>query len=308
MLSAKSLFLERMHALEKSISIEAVTNKTLTDKIHNDVARMLRNGLAVVGFAALEDFIKLRTSEVLEAIGSTGVPFRDLPERLRIATTYEAITALSYQLSLRPKPDRITYLQDHALKLASTASSAYDLTPLAFGYSQANLQEDVVKEILKSFLITDPWGQMTQLASRLSLTALPLNETFKGAASRRHLAAHVAHVDTPQNDLAQYVKEALAIAISFDTLLTRALGHIRAYDRDYLKNRENTITVASIKIRSIRSVGTVWKEFVEGRPKAVKVEANLSQLLPAARARAISAKDLLVQFGSNGEIVLWECS
>ncbi len=305
--SAKSLFLERMHALETSASIEAVTNKTLTDKAHNDVARMLRNGLAVVGFAALEDFVKSRTSEVLGEIGSTGIPFRDLPEGLRIATTYEAITALSYQLSLRPKADRITYFQDHAQKLASTASTAYDLTPLAFGYSQANLQEDAVKEILKSFLINDPWGQMTQLASRLGLAALPLNETFKGAALRRHRAAHIAHADTPQTDLAQYVKEALAIAIGFDTLLTRSLGHIRAHDRNYLTGR-TSISSASIKIRSIRRTGTVWKEFIEGRSAAVKVERDLAQLLPATRTRAISAKDLLVQFGSNGEVVLWECN
>lgn len=305
--SARSLFLERMHALETSTSIDAVTNKALTDKAHNDVAKMLRNGLAVVGFAALEDFVKSRTSEVLSEIGSSGVPFHDLPEGLRIATTYEAITALSYQLSLRPKTDRITYFQDHAQKLASTASTAYDLTPLAFGYSQANLQEDVVKEILKSFLITDPWGQMTQLASRLGLAALPLNETFKGAALRRHRAAHVAHADTPQTDLAQYVKEALAIAIGFDTLLTRSLGCIRAHDRNYLTSR-TSINSASIKIRSIRSAGTVWKEFIEGRRTAVKVETDLAQLLPSARTRARSAKDLLIQFGSRGEVVLWECN
>ena len=217
--SAKTLFLERMHALETSASIEAVTNKTLTDHAHNNVAKMLRNGLAVVGFAALEDFVKSRTSEVLGEIGTTGVPFRDLPEKLRIATTYDAISALSYQISLRPKADRISYVQDQAQKLASTASTAYDLTPHAFGYSQANLQVDSVKEILQSFLISDPWGQMTQLASKLGLAALPLDETFKGAALRRHRAAHAAHADTPQADLAQYVKEALAIAIGFDIFL-----------------------------------------------------------------------------------------
>ena len=181
------------------------------------------------------------------------------------------------------------------------------MTPLAFGYSQANLQDDVVKEILKSFLIMDPWGQMTQLASRLGLAALPLNETFKGAALRRHRAAHVAHADTPQTDLAQYVKEALAIAIGFDTLLTRSLSQIKAHNRDYLTSRIS-IGATSIKIRIIKKVDQVWKEFIEGRRAAVKVETDLEMLLPAARSRAASAKDLLVQFGSNGEVVLWECN
>lgn len=305
--SAKDLFLERMHALERSASIEAVTNKTLTDKAHNDVAKMLRNGLAVVGFAALEDFVKSRSSEVLSEIGSTGIPFHELPEKLKIATTVGSIKALSYQLNLRPPTDQITYVQEHAQKLASTGSTAYDLTPLAFGYSEANLKDEGVKEILKSFLINDPWGQMTQLASRLGLAALPLNETFKGAALRRHRAAHVGHADTPQTDLAQYVKEALAIAIGFDTLLTRSLGHIRAHDRNYLAGR-SSISSTSIKIRSIRSVGAVWKEFIEGRRTAVKVETDRTQLLTAARARARSQKNLLVQFGNTGEVLFWECN
>ncbi len=304
--SAKSLFLERMHALETSTSIEAVTNKTLTDKAHNDVAKMLRNGLAVVGFAALEDFIKSRTSEVLSEIGSTAIPFRDLPPKLQIATTYDAIDALSYQLSLKPKNERITFFQDHAQKLASTSSAAYDLTPLAFGYSKANLQDDTIKEILSSFLIIDPWGQMTQLASRLGLVALPLAETFNGAALRRHRAAHVAHADTPQTDLTQFVKEALAIAIGFDALITRSLAHIRAHDRQYLCGT-NKISLASIKIRSIRSSGVVWRESLEGRTTAVKIEQNLELLLPATRTRAISAKNLLVQFDANGKIAHWEC-
>lgn len=219
--SAKSHYLERLGSLRQSLEIEAVTNKSLSEALHNRVAKWLRNGLAVVGFAALEDFIKSRTSEVLDNVGLTGVPCQKLPEKLREATTYGAIAALSYQLSLRTKADRSAYIQEHAQKMASTANSAYELTPHALGYSQANLQ-DKVKETLKAFSISDPWGQMTGLGSRLGLVALPLEETFKSAAIRRHKAAHVANADVPQSDLRQYIKESLAIAIGFDWLISNA--------------------------------------------------------------------------------------
>lgn len=305
--SAKSLFLERISSLEQSVNIEAVTNKSLTDKEHNNIARMLRNGLAVVGFAALEDFIKSRTSEVLSEVGQTSVPFQNLPEKLRYATTYEAISALSYQLSIRPKSDRVTYIQEQALKLASTASTAYELMPHAFGYDQANLQEDTVKSILKSFLVDDPWGEMTQLASRLGLVALPLAETFKSAALRRHRAAHVAHADTPQTDIIQFIKEAFAIAVGFDALLTKALSRLRMHDVNYLNGR-NSIKASSISIRTVKQVQGQWKEYVEGRSTAVKVENDLSVLILQSKRRAISSENLLVQLASNGEIELWECN
>lgn len=304
--AAKVLFLERIHSLDKSANIESVTNRALSDHIHNNVAKMLRNGLAVVGFAALEDFIKSRTSEVLSEVGRTGVSFRDLPERLRNAATVDAVDAFSYQLSIRPKTDRISYIQEHAQKVASTSSTAYELTPHAFGYDQANLQDGTVKEILKSFKIDDGWNQISQLASRLGLTALPLDETFKGAALRRHRAAHVAHADTPQSDLLQFVREAYAIAIGFDALISKALACLWMHDPRYL-TPAGTIDSRSITIRTIRNELGIWRESLEGRPKAVKLERDLTILLPAARARAAAAMNLFVQFGENGEIVDWEC-
>jgi len=306
MSTARVQFLARISSLSRSLKIDAVANRPLTEQAHNDVAQMLRNGLAVVGFAALEDFLKSRTSEVLSEVGRTHVPFRDLPEKLRFASTFEAISALSYQLSIRAKADRIAYVQEHAQKIASTATGAYELTPHALGYDQANLPDYAIRSVLKSFLIDDPWREMTKLASRIGLIALPLEETYRSAALRRNRAAHVAHADTPQTDLAQFTKEALAIAISFDALLSRALDRMRAIDQAYLRGTVR-ISAASISLRSVKPDGAVWRETTEGRTNAVKVERDFEVLAPLARARAASAKDLLVIYDIAGEVKSWEC-
>lgn len=304
--TAKSLFLERIRSLNRSAQIEAVTNKQLTENAHNNVARMLRNGLAVVGFAALEDFIKARTSEILSEIGNTNVPFRDLPEKLRFATTFEAVGALNYQLSIRDKSDRILYVQEQALKIASTASTAYDLTPHAFGYNQANVNDETVKSILKSFLIDDPWGEMTKLAARIGLVALPLGETFKGAVARRHRAAHVAHADTPITDLIQFTKEAYAVAIGFDALLSKALSWMTQQNSKYLKGNQK-VNNTSISLRLIKLDDDTWRELIEGKTRAVRTSTNLETLLPLSRTRAQTAENLLVVIGKSGEIHCWEC-
>ncbi|CAB3699886.1 hypothetical protein [Trinickia soli] len=306
MSAARSQFLGRISSLVRSLGIEAVTPKALTERAHNEVARLLRNGLAVVGFAALEDFIKSRTSEILSDVGSTGVPFRDLPERLRFATTFEAVSALSYQLNIRPKQDRIAYMQDQAQKIASTASAAYELMPHALAFDQANVQDETIKLILKSFHIDDPWGEMSRLSSRLGLTALPLDETYRMAAQRRHRAAHVANADTPQADLHQFTIDATGIAIGFDALLTRALERMRARDSRYLQGIQK-VSSNSLTVRAVRPHGARWRETVEGRTTAVKIGTSLDSLLPAARSRCARGKNLLVVFESGSQVREWDC-
>lgn len=302
---AKTLFLERISALRRSAVIEAVSNKSLAERNHNDVAKMLRNGLAVVGFAALEDFIKKRTSEAVSEIGTSSVQFKDLPEKLQAAATYDAVKALSYQLSIRPdKEECITYVQEHALKLASTASTAYEITPHAFGFDEANVKFETIKRILTSFQIRDPWSEMTLLSSRLGITGLPLVDIYKNAAIRRHKAAHVAHADTPQNDLNQFVTDAFAIAIGFDALLSRALKKIKKNDKKFL-NGLQLLTAGDITIRTIKFDGRVWREMLEGKNTAVKIEKIKEDLLLSSQVRSEHAGDLLVQFDTNGIVEYW---
>jgi hypothetical protein len=303
---AKTLFLERISSLSRSIQIDAVTNRSLADRSHNDVARMLRNGLAVVGFAALEDFLKTRTSEVLSEVGKTNVPFIDLPEKLRNATTVEVVSALSFQLSHMDKAARIAYIQDHAQKISSTAASVYELTPHAFGYSQSNVSVDTVKGILKSFLIDDPWGEMSKIGAHLGLVAMPLEETFKNAALRRHRAAHVAQADTPQSDINQFIREAYAVSISFDFLLNKALIKLQEQDDKYLKSKIK-ISSASLKVRTVRFIKGLWKESVDGRSKSIKNSRDLNALVKLARGRATSAGNLLLLYDQDGKISSWEC-
>jgi hypothetical protein len=307
MASAKSLFLERIASLVASTRIDAITNRSLTERSHNDVARMLRNGLAVVGFASLEDFIKSRISEVLNEVGRTGVPFRSLPEKLRFAATFESVSALSYQMQIREKSDRVAYIQEHAAKISSTSASAYEITPHAFGYDQANVNSDTIKSILKSFLVDDPWGEMSKIAARIGLVGMPLDETFRSAATRRHRAAHVAHHDTPQTDIQQYTKEAYAIAITFDALLTKALKNLYSQNARYLSGQEK-ISSLSIKIRSLRMQNNIWKELIEGSSRAVKADANLSAIQIVAKSRAIAAGNLYIEYNQEGEISNWECN
>lgn len=305
MASAKEDFIVRIRTLNNTIhNTEALQSRELTESLHNETARMLRNGLAVVGFAALEDFIKKRASEIMLAIGESNVPFDKLPEKLQIATTYEVISALNFQLKLRDKSEKIGYIQEHALKISSTATSNYELSQHTFGYGQPNINAEMITKILISFNVKTPWKQITGIASRLGLTGLPLQNSYTNAATRRHKAAHVANTDTPQLDIAQFVNEAFAIAIGFDFMISKALKHIKNYETSYLdgtnKLKENDVTFRLIKFSDGR-----WKEYVEHRSRAHRVSDDLHSLCIAAKDRASASSQNYIEFDNTGLINDW---
>jgi len=302
---AKIDFIDRIQTLHNSIhTTEALQSRSLIDAPSNKTARMLRNGLAVVGFATLEDFIKKRASEVMLAIGESQVSFDSLPKKIQIATTYEAISSLNYQLSVCEKSEKVGYIQEHASKIASTATADYELTQHAFGYSQANINAETIKKILLSFNVKDPWSQISTIASRLNLTALPLKDSYTNAATRRHRAAHVANADTPQGDIAQFVQEAFAIAIGFDFMLSKALKHINNYDISYLGGTKK-LEENDVAFRYVKFSGGRWKEYVEGRNRAYRVSNELNTLRIDAKSRAIASSQNYIEFDETGLISDW---
>lgn len=140
----------------------------------------------------------------------------------------------------------------------------------------------------------------------MGLAALPLHESFKNAAIRRHKAAHVAGADTPQGDISQFVKEAIAIAIGFDFMLSKALNMMQVMDAGYLNGREK-ISATDVEFRVLRCSGNKWKEYLKGSARAYRTSPDLSILATDAKRRAALNNQFYVQFDENGLIQDWTC-
>jgi hypothetical protein len=302
MVRIKDDFLERISSLSKSL--ESTATKNTNDREHNKVARMLRNGLAVVSFAALEDFIKKRCSEVLSEVGRTSIAFDQLPEKLREASTYGVIESLKFQMSIREKPEKMSYVQEQAIKIASTTQSNFQLSEHIFGYDRSNVTADIIKRTLSSFHVNDPWREMSNFSRRLSLTSLPLEETYKSAAQRRHKAAHVASADTPESDLHQFISEAYAISITFDVLIGSAFKKIACMDSSFLCGDEK-IQSSNIEFGTVKFLNGKWKYHKEGAARATKVSSELDSLLEDAKQLAFRRNELLVIYDKSHRITNW---
>ncbi len=305
--TARQSFIERIDDLNKSLSVDTLNDQVATNIVHNNIAKLLRNGLAVVGFVAIEDFIKKRTGEILSEIGTTTVPFTSLPLLLKYSVTVDVLQALSrIAKNEQTSEDEIAFVQTEASKISSTSSTAYDLTEYAFGYKYSNINDGEVKNILKAFSINDGWGNMTAISSRIGLTSFPLNNSFKNAAIRRHKAAHVAHSNTPINDLNQYVSEAYGIAIGFDSLITKALTHIRRHNANYLTGNL-IIDQSFIKLSFIKYENGTWKYKRENNTRSIKNDNDKATLIAWVIIKAQANEETLVIYDESNNITDWLC-
>lgn len=305
--NSKQAFIERIDHINKSLYVDTLNDHTATDVTHNNIAKLLRNGLAVVGFVAIEDFIKKRTGEILKEIGSTTVGFNSLPEKLKQTVTVDAIYALTKIVKNEQTiEDKIDLIQKETLKISSTANTAYDLTEYAFGYKYSNLDKEEIKNILIAFSIKDGWRNMSEISSRIGLTSFPLDNSFSNAAIRRHNAAHVAISNTPINDLRQFISEAYGIAISFDSLLSKALSHIKKHNTQYLSGAIN-IDKNNIKLSFIKYENNFWKYKRDAQPRCVKKGKDKKALFAEIIHKVQSNEETIIIYDEYNNIMDWIC-
>lgn len=302
---ARRLILERLHAFRLATQTEALVSLAPTEVDHNARAQVLRNGLAVVGFAILEDFIKSRAGEVVQRIGHGAAAFTDLPEGIQRAATSGVVSALRFQEQLLDSSSVIGFHQSHALKIASTLNARYDLSPLAFGHDKHNLSAGDVEAILTAFHIDNPWNAMGGVAQRCGVGIVALKEAFSRAAQRRHTAAHRADAGVEITDLQSLAQEILAISISFDLLLSHALRKLLDADRNYLTGRVK-IAARHVTIRFlVPSDNGYWRETLVGASRAVARRKQLNTLRAEATQRARKVGDALVVLDQKGLPVEW---
>lgn len=306
MSAARKSFLERIKAFRIAIQEQALISQAPSETDHNNTARLLRNGLAIVGFALLEDFVRNRIGEVISRVGSSQIPFEELPDPLKDASVFGAVRALAYHGDLRRRQgdDYLSFIQQHSKLIGSTASTAYEVSALALGWDRPNITDSEVKEILRAFKIQDGWGNIDGFAARVGLTSPSLRDAFRQAAFRRHRAAHSAGADTEISHLTSFVPQAIAIALSFDALTSRSLRRFLNRDASFLAD-SGSIQHADVPIRFLDPSGAKWREVKEGHTRAVKRDADRAALTAACLARSNARDDVVIVRDSRQQPVEW---
>lgn len=272
MSEARRQFLTRLTALRLGIEHDGVAQQPPAAMEHNQVAALFRQGMAVVAFVALEDFIKRRAAEALIGISNYGIPFLNLPDKLRKATTYEAFGSIAFQLKIRPAEDKESYAQTSAGAIFSTASENYNLYEHAFGYDSSNISSDAINKFLSSVCISSVWKSMTALAGHLDL-GLDLKSRFESSARLRHKAAHVSNANITIDDLETLRKNCISISICFDALLETAMNAFERRDSPVLSG-DRLLSDNDVVFCKIKKIDGKWKVFPKGANRASRAFAN----------------------------------
>jgi len=243
--------MSRMGAFKSAIDEKLLVNQEPSNKTHNERAKLLRNGLAVVGFSALEDFINERASEVLKRIGEMGVPFDSLPEKLRKAATKNVLKAVRFKMRhMDEEGDAIGFIQEQARKIGSTASSAYELSELSLSNGRSNMNHEDVRNMLQVVNVDKPWKQMSEIASTIGIGSPSLEDGFRQAARRRHASAHDSTSDTESAYLNSFYLNAVGVAVGFDLLISEFMRTTRNHEVDYTHD-ESLIVAEDLSIVSL---------------------------------------------------------
>ena len=189
-------FLQRINALHSTMT-ELPLSGHLTPVLpiadpHNTKARILRNGLAISSFVAIEDFFKGKIGEIIAGIKSTSIAFGLLDDNLKEAATLTAIASIHNRANTlkRNGSNYISFIQDETKKVASSKNGTYKLSSFSLGWGRSNVQYDEIKNWLKIFKIRGGWDTLNQITSKAQVAVLSTLDTLKGASMRRHSAAH----------------------------------------------------------------------------------------------------------------------
>jgi hypothetical protein len=303
---SRTTFYERLSAYRDALLEPTIVSREPAEVAHNAKARLFRNGLAVMGFAILEDFLRTRIGEVLERIGHGHTAFADLPEPLRTASTIGVIDGIRFNSTFleRPSGDYYAYIQNHSQAVASTATAAYRISPLAFARDRPNVQPSDIESILNAFQINQPWTAIQTFSHRAGTGILAPRPTFQEALDRRNRAAHRADSDVEFAELDAFLGVAATIGAGVDLLLSHSLRKI--LDRDVpLLTGQTLLAMNHVGIRFISKNDQFWREVVNANVKAFRRDTSLGPLKAACIARAAANNQAVVVKDDSGKVAEW---
>jgi hypothetical protein len=309
MLTARRIFLSHLDAYKDAVDHESIVAREPAEHRENARARMMRNGLAVIAFNILEDFLRRRAKEILSHIGRAGIQFGRLPEPLRQILTAKALAAVAFQLrSRRLAHDEIVFTQDMAQQIASTSAAPFDACDMSFGYDGSNLTEGAVEDLLRALSVDKPWESIGSVAARAGIGTLKLGAraAFESIARKRHEAAHDPQADVQPIDLKATHLNVLGIALGFDAIASMAAFEFGILNQEVIGGRkrikQGDVRLYFIDHRRDQRYGTKREDAKKYR----RCFGELEQARGLAREVCLRSREICVVRSVQGIPMDWE--
>lgn len=297
---ARKNFLNRIAVLRRTLESDFLKDNGVIQNTHNEKARILRNGISIIAFTILEDFIKDRTGEVLERISTSTLHFNLLSLNLQQATTLGALRSITEKANnmKRANEDWLTFIQNETKHIASSSNFPFSISKFSLGWDKSNLGKDDITYFLRLFNVDGGWHTIQQLTVKANITLTAPENVFSNAAMRRHKAAHNPGANSLFSDLEDFSRDAKSLSFAYDVLISKGLQNI-------IMQNLNSLSSNSINIRFLIKEAGMWKEYNSTSQKAIRSDTNYNRLLSKIRFRAQRRNEIIVIKKDLREIHNW---
>lgn len=311
----KNAFEDFFAALE-SLREEAMQMPTLTSSqlSNNRSAAHLRlNGLSVVAFCVLEDFVRRRALEVVRWLGGQNVPFGALPTGLQSAILIGTLKGLNFSLDRAEKGDRTFIVQLEGMLLGQTGENGkFVPSEYFFGRSASNISEGALKTLLQAIGFNDVEAAFDSIGQKFRLPSpSKIFSIFENSSSKRHAAAHTFPISYLLADFTEDVTSRIpAFAACFDACLAQyAYLHaadVLAQKNAAFKQSEFLDSRAKIRVVEWNSIERQWDEYLDGhKAKSYKGKAAMERRKSEFRSGELGRGHSILWLNEKGVIVDW---
>ena len=300
-------FLDLQSVIKDTLQQAFVIDAGVGMSIHNERARLIRNGLAVMVFTSLEAFIRARVIETLRQIDNNRVAYATLPEKLRYQLSFGAINGIHHQAKRVKASDAIAIIQAEASMLGSlNMSNAYGVSEFVFGKDKSNISADDISQLLSGLGVkSDIWNEVGAICRRINVGSIgSWVERFKQLANERHKAAHLSSHQVPNTNLHDHVMSAFAIAAAFDIFMSIAVRQLNA-GKDVVANPIANSGVGIVFVYPKSSSTVEWGVKREHGQRASRIVADRANAYLAANSLT-GVSDCVVELDASSSPVAWK--
>jgi hypothetical protein len=310
MSSATEDFLLGMAGLESAAS--RLTSPAIGGSSSRSAEYLQLNGLHVVAFALLEDFLRRRTLEILVALGKAKVRFDSFPDGLKLQILQETFKGIGFFISRKTSENKVDTLLVEALSIYTAADEKSDFVPsdFCFGKSQSNISLSQIITFLEAFGVSVT-ASLSKILERIQFEHLGSPEViFSRLSDNRNMAAHAFNLNF---NLVEFLSDVRAgfriLAFLYDTILSHSAFNLREAvfaGEPYRNFLAESICLKSIRFDSLKKEWKVVRQTAEREEEQDPIkEKSLNSKLDSLKKSKHDKDDTIYIVNSGGVLQTW---
>ena len=269
--------------LEKTISNEIFFEGYKQNTIENERSRIMRNGITVMAFSTMENFLNTRVNEEIKLLKNSNFSFDDFEEDLQKFILVDSVLGLSNKINLSDNNEKLNCAEEGIREISGYREHSPTFSGLGFSPKGSNVNFQDIETLFKRIGVSKISDKLKFISTDIGFTQIGIKDQFFSFKRARNKCAHDSLFNIPYNDLEQYLIFLRIFCIIFDILLSYCIS-LYLFEKSHasLKDRMDNF---SINYRFIEHANGRWKERKAWAKKATKIYESEKEAISNAKNR-----------------------